>query len=155
MNLIFLVTKFDTSNSFIFRNVFYFVRKNLLSFYGDHRQILRCQPPHHKGGRSRPGGAHGQSEARGGRNQFKVHTNPQGWLPPAALTGCGGRGSGIAIHISFIIYFNCCRQQTNTTSIPHSGTAGYPFIHQAPQKRLPAPTPQRRMEQIETGTRQE
>ena len=26
--------------------------------------------------------------------QFKVHTNPQGWLPPAALTGCGGRGRG-------------------------------------------------------------
>jgi len=25
---------------------------------------------------------------------FKVHTNPQGWLPPAALTGCGGRGEG-------------------------------------------------------------
>ncbi|MCK5725091.1 MAG: hypothetical protein KAI84_21325, partial [Gammaproteobacteria bacterium] len=30
-------------------------------------------------------------------------------------------------------------QRTNTTSIPHSGTARYPFIHTAPQKRLPAP----------------
>jgi hypothetical protein len=26
--------------------------------------------------------------------RFKVHTNSQTWLPPAALTGCGGRGIG-------------------------------------------------------------
>ena len=41
--------------------------------------------------------------------------------------------------ISQIIYFNSRRQRTNTTSIPYSGTAGYPFIHKAPKKRLPAP----------------
>ena len=57
--------------------------------------------------------------------------------------------------ISQIIYFNSCRQRTNTTSILHSGTAGYPCIHVAPQKRLPAPTPQGRVERTGRGTRAE
>ena len=88
-----------------------------------------------------------------GGNKFKAYSDQQGWLAPAALTGCGGRGRGTATHISYIIYFNSCRPRTNTTSIPHSGTARYPFIHKAPQKRLPALTPQVRTEQIDTGTR--
>ena len=55
--------------------------------------------------------------------------------------------------ISSKLYFDSHRQRTNTTYIPHSGTAGYPFILKAPQKRLPAPTPQGRVELIEMGTR--
>jgi len=47
---------------------------------------------------------------------FKIHTNQQGWLPPAALSGCGGRDMGIPKHITFIIYFNSCWQLTNITS---------------------------------------
>ncbi|KAF5418937.1 MAG: hypothetical protein C5S44_12055 [Candidatus Methanocomedens sp.] len=37
-----------------------------------------------------------------GHRRFKVQTNPQGWLPPTALTGCGGRDIGS--HTSLILY---------------------------------------------------
>jgi len=57
--------------------------------------------------------------------------------------------------ISSKLYFNSHRHRTNTTYIPHTGTAGYPFILKAPQKRLAAPAPQGRAEQSETGTRAE
>jgi len=59
-------------------------------------------------------------------------------LPPfrAAVAGLGA-----AIYISFIIYFNCCRPLTDITSTSHPRIAGYPCIHEAPRKRLPAPSP--------------
>ena len=67
----------------------------------------------------------GRQESRrieGDLNKFRANSNQQGWLPPAALTGCGGRARGAAICISYIIYFNCCRQLTNITSTLHPRT---------------------------------
>ncbi len=43
--------------------------KTICHFIDNHHQILRCQPPHHKGGRSRSGGAPGQSEGERGRQE--------------------------------------------------------------------------------------
>jgi len=51
------------------------------------------------------GWAAGETKNRGGRNKFKAHLNQQDWLPPAALTGCGGRGRGRGdSHIHFFYY---------------------------------------------------
>ena len=72
--------------------------------------------------------------------RFEACINQQGWLPPAALSGCGGRGKRGLTYMSFSIYFNCCRQLTNITSTSHPLTAGYPCINEAPLKRLTAHT---------------
>jgi len=43
---------------------------------------------------------------RSTKRRFKVITNLQGWLPPAALSGCGGRAGGrlyIYLLISYIL----------------------------------------------------
>ncbi len=87
--------------------------------------------------------------------RFKVHTNPQGWLPLAALTGCGGRGGGrgAATCILFIIYFNCCRQLTTIASTSHPRTVGYPCIHVAPKSSCQPPHHKSRWCRSGTGTR--
>jgi len=86
---------------------------------------------------------------------LKVHTDPQGWLPPAALAGCGGRGGGrgAATCILFIIYFNCCRQLTTITSTSHPRTAGNPCIHVAPKSSCQPPHHKGRWCRSGTGTR--
>ncbi|MBC2697572.1 MAG: hypothetical protein HF974_04355 [ANME-2 cluster archaeon] len=67
-----------------------------------------------------------------GHRRFKVQTNPQGWLPPAALMGCGGRGRGY--HMYFYCYIFLQPPAANKQNIHSAPTdRWYPCISEAPK----------------------